>query len=157
MSATEQLYCALIACGEDTLIVPNTLIAETIGLEAMTVSEGGPAWLAGTVQWNHQRLSALRFEALSGAASPPNARRARLVVLQVPGVGGDSTPLALLTQAYPHLITVTRGAIGPLPPRERDHAPAILARVRIGNGEALVPDLEHLQSLVTGLQDTGAA
>lgn len=157
MSATEQLYCALISCGEDTLIVPNTLIAETIGLEAMTVSEGGPAWLAGTVQWNHQQLPALRFEALGGAASPSNARRARLVVLQVPGAGGDSTPLALLTQAYPHLITVTRGAIGPLPLRERDHVPAILARVRIGNGEALVPDLEHLQSLAKGAPHTSGS
>lgn len=152
MSDTEQLYCALISCGEDTLVVPNTLIAETIGLETLTAIEGGPAWLAGTVQWNHQRLAALRFEALGDAAAPANARRARLVVLQVPAASGEGTALALLTQGYPHLITVTRSAIGPLALRGRDHAPAVLARVRIGNSEALVPDLEHLQSLAAASQ-----
>jgi chemosensory pili system protein ChpC len=141
-----QLYCALISCGVDTLMVPNTLVVETVGLEALQVASGGPAWFAGVLEWNHQRLPALRFEGFaSGSGMAVPGRRARLVVLQTPGE--DGAPLAVLSQGYPHLVTVTRDAIRSEPLQDRDPGAVVLARVRVGNGEALIPDLAQWQLL----------
>lgn len=150
-SATaKEIYCVLIGLDSDTLLLPNAVISETVGQDSLTVNEAEPRWVAGELEWNRQSLTALRFETLNGAAHAPLSRRARLVVLQLLDRFG-STPLALVSQGYPHLITVNREAISPLPLRPGDNPEAVLARVRVGNSEALIPDLDYLRRQVEAL------
>jgi len=140
----KQLYCALISIAGDTLLVPNSAVTEAIGQSFLTPQDGAPRWLAGTLEWNRRTLIAIHFEALNGGAPMPLPRRARLVILQTVDVNGTETPLALVAQGYPHLVTVTRDAIVSLPLRLSDDPALVLARVRIGSSEALIPDLEEL-------------
>lgn len=151
MSTSKQLYCVLIALVDDTLLLPNAAIAETVGQDALTVNEAEPHWLAGMLQWNRRALSVIRFETLNGAAPLPLARRARLVVLQALDAETSAAPLALVAQSYPHLITVTRDAVENLPLRPGDDPAFVLARVRVGNSEALIPSLDAMRKLVDSL------
>lgn len=144
MSDTRQLYCALVAVAGDTLLLPNSAVSEAVGLNALIPHVGEPNWLAGTLEWGRRSLTAIHFEVLNGAAPTPLSRRARLVVLQALDAAGTAAPLALVAQAYPHLITVTRDAITALPLRAEDDPALVLARVRVGNSEALIPDLDAL-------------
>jgi len=149
--AARQIYCVLIALEGDTLLLPNAAIAETVGQDALTASEAEPRWVEGTLEWNRRTLTTIRFETLNGAAHVPLQRRARLVVLQALDAETTAAPLALVAQGYPHLITVTREAIAPLPLRPGDDPAVVLARVRVGNSEALIPDLDALRLRVSGL------
>lgn len=153
-TAAKQLYCALIALQEDTLLLPNAVVAETIGQDLLTLDGSGPEWVLGHLSWSQRKLHALRFESLNGAAAQPLARRSRIVILQGFNEQVDAAPLALVAQGYPHLITVTRDAIHPLPLRASDNPACVLARVRLGNSEALIPDLDHLQELVQQLEQS---
>ncbi|MES2883485.1 MAG: chemotaxis protein CheW [Pseudomonadota bacterium] len=150
-AAAKQLYCVLIALEGDTLLLPNASIAETVGQDALTVNEAEPLWVAGELEWSRRSLTAIRFETLNGAAHAALTRRARLVVLQALDAETSAAPLALVAQSYPHLITVNREAISPLPLRPGDNPQAVLARVRVGNSEALIPDLDYLRRQVDGL------
>lgn len=153
-AAPAQLYCVLIALEGDTLLLPNATIAETVGQELLTAAgESDPAWLAGTLQWNRHAVKAIRFETLNKLAAAALTRRARLVVLQALDRVGSAAPLALVAQNYPHLITVTRDAIAPLPLRAGDDPAWVLARVRVGNSEALIPDLDALRRAVDALSE----
>lgn len=145
VTPAKQLYCVLIALVNDTLLLPNTVIAETVGQDALTVNEAEPYWVAGELEWDRRSLTAIRFETLNGAAHLPLTKRARLVVLQALDAETSAAPLALVAQAYPHLITVTSEAVVPLPLRASDNPDVVLARVRIGNSEALIPDLDALR------------
>lgn len=156
MSTSKQLYCVLIALADDTLLLPNAAIAETVGQDALTVNEAEPHWLAGTLQWNRRALSVIRFETLNGAAPLALTRRTRLVVLQALDAETSAAPLALVAQSYPHLITVTRDAVEYLPLRPSDDPAFVLARVRVGNSEALIPDLDALRQQVNLLVDASA-
>lgn len=151
IEAAKQLYCVLIALADDTLLLPNAAIAETVGQDNLSPSEYQQQWVAGEFEWNRRRLTAIRFETLNGAAKAPLTRRARLVVLQALDAETSSAPLALVAQNYPHLITVTRDAISSLPLRATDDPAVVLARVKIGNSEALIPDLDSLRRMVNQL------
>ncbi len=147
----KRLYCVLIALAEDTMLLPNASIAETIGLHTLSSNEAEPHWLAGNLQWNRHELRAVCFETLNGAPHTALSKRARLVVLQALDANTSEAPLALVSQGYPHLITVTRDALAPLPLRASDDPAVVLARVRIGNNEALIPDLDALRQRLLAL------
>ena len=149
-----QLYCVLIALADDTLLLPNAAVAETVGQEGLMVNEAEPRWVAGELEWNRRSLTALRFETLNGAGALPLTRRARLVVLQALDAETTAAPIALVAQSYPHLITVTRDAIASLPLRATDDPEFVLARVRVGNSEALIPNLDALRERVNALAAT---
>ena len=144
----DQLYCVLLSLREDTLLLPNAAVAEAVGQDALRPEGRGPEWLAGTLDWNHRRLPTLSFEALNGQTRPALNKRSRLVVLNpVTSEAGESA-FALLCQGYPHLITLSRVAVTPLPLGENDVPDYVLARVRIGNTEALIPDLDRIAALL---------
>lgn len=146
-----QVYCVLITTADDILLLPNAAIAETVGQDALTVNEAEPYWVAGELEWNRRSLTAIRFETLNGATHTPLTRRARLVVIQALDAVTSAAPIALVAQGYPHLITVSREAIAPLPLRASDNPNVVLARVRVGNSEALIPSLDRLRQLVDSL------
>ena len=144
----DQLYCVLLSLREDTLLLPNAAIAEAVGQDALRPEGRGPEWLAGTLHWNHRRLPALSFESLNGRPRPALNKRSRLVVFNpVSGQTGDA-PFAVVCQGYPHLITLSRVAVTPLPLGENDRPEYVLSRVRIGNTEALIPDLDRIGELL---------
>lgn len=153
----DQLYCALLSLREDTLLLPNAAVAEAVGQDALRPEGRGPAWLAGTLDWNHRRLPALSFESLNGQPRPVLNKRSRLVVLNPVSSEAGDTSFALVCQGYPHLIPLSRVAIAPLPLGANDRPEYVLARVRIGNTEALIPDLDRIAALLRQAQAQEAA
>jgi chemosensory pili system protein ChpC len=149
LQVPEQLYCVLLALRDDTLVLPNALIAEALAQDSLEPqAEGGARWLAGEVNWRNQRLQAVNFETLNGGLAAPLSRRSRMVVLHALGERPEDKPYALVCQGYPHLVTLSRVALAPLPLRESDRPEYVLARVRIGNSEALIPDLDRIAELI---------
>jgi chemotaxis signal transduction protein len=149
LQVPDQLYCVLLALRDDTLVLPNALIAEASAQDSLELRDDGTdRWLAGQVRWRNQRLPAVNFETLNGGLAAPVSRRSRMVVLHALGERPEDRPWALVCQGYPHLVTLSRVALAPLPLRESDHPEYVLARVRIGNSEALIPDLDRISELV---------
>jgi chemosensory pili system protein ChpC len=155
MSATrEQIYAVLMTVNEDTLLLPNAAVAEVLAREALQVADGpAPDWLLGYCDWNNRRVPVVRFERLNQAATGGDPRRERLVVLNSLGRHLPSGHLAIMTQGYPHLVTLNRTAIRPAPLREGDRDDLVLTRVRIANQEALIPDLEQTEVARAQLAD----
>ncbi len=144
----DQLYCVLLSLREDTLLLPNAAVAEAIGQDLLKTDDAGPNWLAGTFNWNNRRIPAINFEPLNSDHWPPLNKRSRLVVLHAISGRPEDAPFAIVCQGYPHLITLSRVALTPLALRETDRPDYVLARVRIGNTEALIPDLDRIASLL---------
>ncbi|NKF22348.1 chemotaxis protein CheW [Solimonas marina] len=159
MSETENrpLYAVLMALSGDTLLLPNVAIAEVVARETLQPDLRLPAWIAGFVDWNSRRVPALRFEVLNGGAVPEASRRERVVVLNSSGRYLPSGQLAIVTQAYPHLVTLTRAALQPAPLRDSDRAELVLARTRVANQLAAIPDLDMIEAEVARALPAAAA
>ncbi|MFT4047236.1 MAG: chemotaxis protein CheW [Solimonas sp.] len=148
--ARRQLYAVLIALAGDTLLLPNVAVAEVVARHAVQPAPQLPAWLAGELDYDGRRLPVLRFERLNRGKADGDARRERVVIVHSHGRHLPSGQFALITQAYPHLVTLSRAALQPLALREGDRDELVLARVRIANQEALIPDLERIEAEIAG-------
>ena len=153
MAAREELYAVMIALAGDTLVLPNSAVAEVASTDAMIKHDQQPEWLLGYYNWNARRVPVLSLEVLNGAARPPHSRRERVIVVNSLGTRLAGGVVAFLAQSYPHLITLNRAAIRSLPLRSADRADLILTRVKIANSEALIPDFEMIE---TELVNAGA-
>lgn len=143
---TKQLYAVLMALAGDMLLLPNAAIAEVVARDAVQPDVRLPAWLAGFIEWNSRRLPVLRFEVLNGGAMPTDSRRERVVIINSNGRHLPSGQFALLTQAYPHLVTLTRAALQAEPLRAGDRDELVLSRARVANQVALIPDLDVIEA-----------
>lgn len=142
----DQLHAVLLVLDGETLLLPNSAVAEVASRERVQPAENAPAWLAGHLDWNNRRVPVLRFEQLSGLTPGEPTRRERVVVIHSVGVHVQNGLFALVTQGYPHLITLNRAALQAAPLRETDRRDLVLARVRIASQEALVPDFTAIEA-----------
>ncbi len=143
MATREEIYAVLIAIHGDTLLLPNTSVAEVVSADGLQALGGGPC--VGTRDWNGKRLNVVSFEILNGAAPPPETSRTRIVVLQPLDGKPSDNACGVLAQGYPHLLTLNRTALVKAPLRDSDSIGIVLSRVKIANTEALIPNLDAIQ------------
>jgi len=149
----EQIYAVLMAIGGDTLLLPNTAVAEVVARDAVEAApEGSPPWLVGYCDWNNRRVPVVSFEVANGGVRVEDSRRARVVVLNSFGSYLPSGLFAVVSQGYPHLVTLNRAAVKSLPLRASDRPELTLARVRIASQEAAIPDLGAIEAEIARVQ-----
>lgn len=143
---TEELYAVMIAVEGDTLLLPNAAVAEVMTHEALQHEDDMPNWLLGYCNYNQRRIPVIAFERLNGLDSAPvQGKRERIVVVNSLGTQLAVGAVAFLAQSYPHLVTLNRAAVKPLPLRATDRPDLVMARVKIANAEALIPDFETIE------------
>ena len=142
----DQIYAVLIPLDGDTLLLPNSAVMEVISRDTVRPVDGAPPWLLGNYEINGRRVPVISFEVLNGRSLPETARRSRVVLLHSVGQHIEGHAIGVLTQGYPHLVTLNRNAISPAPLRDDDRVDLVLSRVRIASQDAVIPDLETIEA-----------
>lgn len=146
---SNSLHAVLIQTRDELLLLPNSAVAEVTTLERFErPEEQAPPWLAGWHATAERRVPVLAVEALHGGARPALSRRSRLVIVHPLAGAAHAGPYALLAKQQPHLLTVDRAGLQPL---GTEPGPLGLARVRVGEQDALVADLDMIESALSGL------
>lgn len=130
------------------LLLPNANVAEVITLPMAQDVEDAPAWLLGRIGWRGWRLPMFSFSVMAGLAEQENALNSRVAVLKALG-GNERMPyLALVTQGFPRLTTLSADIIVPTSDGG-EQPPGVRERVLVRDDEAYVPDLEAIEQRVT--------
>ncbi len=145
---SRELYGQFIPIEGELILLPDVGVVESVSLEALSLMAEGPPWLIGLLPWRERRLPVVSFEGLSGRPLPPRGRRSRCVIVNGPGRFLESGLFALLTRGHPQLIGLDQRALRPGELRGNDPVQLLLARVRIGNRELVIPDLEAIEALL---------
>ena len=137
----------LIQVTDARLLLPNATIAEVLSFASPDAMENAPDWMLGKIRWRGWQLPLVSFSRFAGIAEEDGGLGSKVVVLK--NLGGDAKRpfFALLTQGFPRLVTVTEGVLA----TEADGAglPAgVLARVRLNEDDALLPDLVALEERI---------
>ncbi|HVT35072.1 MAG TPA: chemotaxis protein CheW [Nevskiaceae bacterium] len=147
MSAVSQIYAVLMALEGDSILLPNVAIAEVVQRERVQAPEpGAPEWFAGYLDWHSRRVPVISFELLNGGRTSGRSRRDRVAIVNSLGVHLPSGAFGVITQGYPHLVTLNRTAVRPMALRETDRPGLLSARVKIASQEALIPDLATIEA-----------
>ena len=137
----------LIQVAQARLLLPNATIAEVLSFAPPEPVADAPDWLLGRIRWRGWQLPLVSFSRFTGIAEEKGGLGSKVIVLKA--LGGDAKHpfFALLTQGFPRLVTVTEAALG----SEGDDASVpegVLARVRLNEDDALLPDLAALEERI---------
>ena len=138
----------LIQVAGARLLMPNAAIAEVLSYADPDPVEGTPDWLLGQVRWRGWQLPLVAFSRLTGLGVDQPGLGSKVAVLKALA-GNSRTPFfAVVTQGFPRLVTVARDSLSTLGEDGEVLPTGVLARVRLNEDEALIPDLEALEGLV---------
>lgn len=136
------VYSVLISLAKESLILPNSAVAEVLGQDVIVpCQKKGPAWLLGQVEWQHEDVPIVSFEGMVGQPVPAMERKCRVVVLHAPV---RAAAVAIVSQAYPLIVTLNEIAMQPALIENDPAAALIYSRVRVSNRAAIIPDLDAL-------------
>jgi len=130
------------------LLVPNVAIAEVINYQPLDLIEEGPEWLLGSLRWRDQSLPVISMESLCGHSLPQTENSARISVLNSVQARSEMPFYAMVTSQIPRLIYADGDALGESLAPVRALPNSVADCVQIGSEEALIPDLDIVQSVV---------
>ena len=145
--STNIIRGVLIQVAEARLLLPNATIAEVLSYADPEPVADAPDWLLGRMRWRGWQLPLVSFSRFSGIAQDRGGLGSKVIVLKA--LGGDAKHpfFALLTQGFPRLVTVTEGSLV----SDSDDAgvpEGVLARVRLNEDDALLPDLTAIEEKI---------
>lgn len=137
----------LIQVAEARLLLPNATIAEVLSYATPEPVTDAPDWLLGRIRWRGWQLPLMSFSRFAGLAEEEGGLGSKVIVLKALGGNARQPYFAMLTQGFPRLVTVTESTLATL--EEGGDLPAgVLARVRLNENDAMVPDLAALEQRV---------
>lgn len=145
--STNIIRGVLIQVAEARLLLPNATIAEVLSYADPEPVADAPDWLLGRMRWRGWQLPLVSFSRFSGIAQDRGGLGSKVIVLKA--LGGDAKHpfFALLTQGFPRLVTVTEGSL--VSDSEDAGVPeGVLARVRLNEDDALLPDLTAIEEKI---------
>jgi chemosensory pili system protein ChpC len=154
MEATEDKVRSLwIPLREMNLLLPNVAVAEIGSYRAPEAQADMPEWFLGMVKWRGQSIPVISLEAVCGLDSPSNPVFSRLMIVNSVCPGSPIEHYAIVTAGLPGLIQFGDETADEVVEYENDGLKCI---VRIGQEEAVIPDLEFLQNLLEQQLDKAA-
>ena len=125
------------------LLLPNATVAEVMTYSAPEHQGNAPDWLLGMVTWRGWRLPLISFSRIAGIG------RTNTKIAVLKALGGDpKLPfIAVLTQGFPRLATVTPESLVPADD-DGQRAMGVLAEVLVRDDRAIIPDLAGIEAMV---------
>ena len=127
------------------LLLPNVAVAEVAPYVRPREVVGAPDWLLGTLSWRGLNIPLISYDRLQGLNDSAGTGQARIAVLNTVQADSGLKFYALLTAGIPQLKRVNADAIQE---SSSDAAEDALSQVQIGDVQAMIPDLDTLESTV---------
>lgn len=137
----------MIPVANGRLLLPNATVAEVITYSAPERAAAAPDWLLGLVGWRGWRVPLVSFPRLAGIGREDNFTQTKIAVLKALG-GNPKLPfVALLTQGFPRLVTVTPDSLVPTDESGK-RAVGVHSEVLVRDDPAIIPDLDAIEAFV---------
>ncbi len=141
----------LLPLQEGQLLLPNAAVCEVVSYRAPDgIATNAPDWVLGSFGWRNHRLPLVSYERLLDRPAGEIGHRARVAICNTLN-GNEQMPyIGFLLRSVPHLVRVTEASIVPFDGGQPLHA-GVASRVIINGVEALIPDLDALESILSDL------
>lgn len=148
MSESQQIIISslYLPINDGKLLLPNVSVAEVVDYQKPQKDTDGPDYYLGQVSWRGIKVPVISFEIVNGKKQGAHSSSSRLAVINTIGEHhGKLSFFAIVTQGIPRLVKVSEDLIKNT--RKKKHN-ADAAIVRVDGEEAIIPNLEYLESLV---------
>jgi len=147
MEISREIRGVMIPVTNGRVLLPNATVAEVITYSNPERIPNAPEWLLGRQSWRGWRLPLFSFSILTGLAHEEGYLGARVAVLKALGGHAKMPFIALLTQGFPRLTTITPDLL--IPTGDENHPPVgVRNQVLVRDDHALIPDLNTIEGLM---------
>jgi chemosensory pili system protein ChpC len=147
MDTPREIRGVLIPITNGRVLLPNATVAEVITLANVEKIPNAPEWILGRLSWRGWRLPLFSFAILSGLTHEEGSTGARVAVLKAIGGHAKMPFIAMLTQGFPRLTTVSSELL--IPTGDEHHHPhGVRAQVLVRDDQAVIPDLNQIETLM---------
>lgn len=127
-----------------SVLLPNACVSEVITYGTPRPLAGGAPWVLGVTSWRGWQMPLFSLAMLAGTAASESVSSAKVAVLKAFGGVHKMPYMALLTQGFPRLTTITADRL--VVEDVAEVLPdGVLFRVTVGDEAALVPDLAAIE------------
>ncbi len=127
------------------LLLPNATISEVITFSNPKPLEDVPEWIYGLIEWRGWNVPLFSFAQLSGRSAKESTDGAKIAIVKALGGHQKMPYVAVLTQGFPRLITLTDENIL-LAGDQHELPDGASYGVNVNDEEAFVPDMEAIES-----------
>lgn len=144
----EELFSLLVPLNEARLLVPRACVAEVVRYSQPDRRPDLPAWFRGLIRWNEARIPVVWFEELCGLKPTEPGGRTRIVVFNAISKTLATGFLGIIAEGFPQMVRINRDVIELDDEYKVGTDSPVICQVRMINEQALVPDLEKLESMI---------
>ena len=142
------VHCLLLPVETSVLVLPNPAVAEIVDYREPESTTDGPGWFLGWVPWRGVQVPLVAFESVDGGACDEQ-QRLRIAILNT--LNGDpALPfIGIVLRGIPRLLNAGSEVIAAM--EGPSSGSVTLANVQVAGEAAMIPDLDALEKLVSGL------
>ena len=144
-TSNEKVRSLWVPIRDANLLLPNVAVAEISSYRVPSRLNGMPEWCLGTVKWQGNDIPVISIEAVCGLSQQSNPVFSRLMIMNSVRPDSQVSHYAIVTAGLPGLIQFGQDTADQVEPCANDGLKCI---VRIGNEDAIIPDLDFLQELL---------
>lgn len=145
----KDVYSFLVPMLEDSLLLPNTVIAEIVPFMNVSLDdniETSDQWKVGTVVWRNQTIPVVALERLQGKKDLGDIKRSRIAICYTLN-GNEEVPfVALMVRGIPRLVPVADDNAEFIADEIQGQDNGVKAWVNVDGKKALIPDLDFIES-----------
>lgn len=145
--ASTEVRGVLLPLQAGQLLLPNAAVCEVVSYRPPDAAPGAaPEWVLGTFSWRNHAVPLISYERLLDLDADEIGHRARVAICNTLN-GNEQLPyIGILLRSAPHLVRVTEDSLVPV---DGDQSPMAINRVTVNGVEALIPDLDALESALS--------
>ncbi|MDA1073216.1 MAG: chemotaxis protein CheW [Proteobacteria bacterium] len=147
-SVTPEIACVLIPAGDEGLLLPNVCIAEVLPWRRVNKIKNAPDWCVGMAEWRGQNIPVIRFDVMNKGNPSDDESHRCLVVMNRARLTNGAAFYALAATGLPKILKLSGED---LTNQSRGIQDAEVAAVRVGTENAIIPNLEFVETRVRNL------
>ncbi len=135
----------IVPMQDRNLLLPNVAVAEVMPYIRPRSIDAAPDWLLGSISWRGKNIPLISYDRFNGLETDNGLTQARIVVFNTVQRSSGLEFYALVTSGIPQLRRVNPDVLQEV---SGDAVIGALSQVQIGDIQAIIPDLDALESAV---------
>ena len=144
--STESVRCLLVPLAGESMLLPNSVVAEVANWAEPEPFRTAPVWLHGEMSWNDWKVPVVSYSTLAQEGVDDRVGAGtRILILRTLKEGSTLPYIGVVIQGLPRIVTVTRDGLSNAGDGATEH---VFKTVEVDEQLALIPDLDALSAAV---------
>lgn len=146
VNSSDVIHCLMISLSEETIILPNTAVAEVVSFIKPEPVDGSPSWFLGRITWRERMVPLISFGMASASGDIKSERQKgdRIAILNTMNENPAMPYIAIVSQGIPRLNVLRSEDISTIETKPENRQ-SVAEIVSVDGQSLIIPDMDDLE------------